>query len=158
MSFSSVQFLFFFPVVTMLYFVTPAKLRWALLLVASCVFYMAFIPIYILILGGTIVVDYFAGLAIAGAAGGRRRAFLLISLVANIGALAVFKYYNFFIENVTGALALMHLHVSLPLLGLILPIGLSFHTFHPLCDVLSATGGRADRAAATHAAPIPRPT
>src|SRR5271167_999058 len=114
MSFSSVQFLIFFPVVTMLYFATPAAHRWALLLVASCVFYMAFVPIYILILSGTIVVDYFAGLAIAGAKGHRRRAFLLLSLVANIGTLAVFKYYNFFIENVSGALALAHLHISLP--------------------------------------------
>src|SRR5258706_4003858 len=72
MSFCSLQFLIFFPVVTALYFAVPQQTRWALLLVASCIFYMAFVPAYILILAGIIIIDYFAGLAIARAAGRRR--------------------------------------------------------------------------------------
>jgi hypothetical protein len=52
MSFNSIQFLIFFPIVTILYFALPFRLRWAMLLVASSIFYMAFIPIYILILSG----------------------------------------------------------------------------------------------------------
>ncbi len=60
MLFNSLQSLFFFPAVTMLYFWTPHAHRWLLLLVASCVFYMAFIPSYILIPAATIIVDYSA--------------------------------------------------------------------------------------------------
>src|SRR5579862_2827227 len=99
MSFVSLQFFFFFIVVTGLYFSIHHKYRWLLLLLASCYFYMAFIPIYILILGFTIVVDYFAGRLIEQAEGKRRKFFLVISLIANIGVLAVFKYYNFLNEN-----------------------------------------------------------
>ena len=61
---------------------------------------MAFVPIYILILFGTIVIDYFAGIIIADAVGKKRKYFLVLSLIANIGVLFVFKYYNFFIDNV----------------------------------------------------------
>jgi hypothetical protein len=64
MLFNSIHFLIFFPIVTFLYFALPPRLRWGLLLAASCYFYMAFIPIYILILAFPIVIDYFAGLLI----------------------------------------------------------------------------------------------
>ena len=58
---------------------------------------MAFIPYYILILGGTIVIDYFAGILIEQSTNPKKRKlFLIMSLIANIGVLAVFKYYNFF--------------------------------------------------------------
>ena len=56
---------------------------------------MAFVPIYILILGFTIVVDYFAGIFIENEQGKRRKLFLIFSLIANIGVLAIFKYYNY---------------------------------------------------------------
>ena len=56
---------------------------------------MYFLPVYILILGFTIVVDYFAGIYISKSEGRRRKMFLVVSLVANIGVLAFFKYYNF---------------------------------------------------------------
>src|SRR5437899_5116506 len=100
MLFNSISFLLFFPVVTVLYFLSSGRARIWVLLVASTFFYMVFVPKYVLILGFTIVVDYFAGLAIAGAAGHRRKLYLLASLVANIGVLAVFKYYDFVVENV----------------------------------------------------------
>ena len=62
MVFNSLQFLVFFGIVTSAYFLVAHRFRWALLLVASCYFYMAFMPIYLGILGFTIVVDYFAGI------------------------------------------------------------------------------------------------
>ena len=68
MLFNSPQFLVFFAVVTVLYFTIPRRLQWVLLLLASCYFYMAFIPAYILILGFTIAVDYCAGLLIESSA------------------------------------------------------------------------------------------
>ena len=97
MLFNSFEFLIFFIIVTTLYFVLPHKYRWALLLVASCIFYMFFIPAYILILFLTIIIDYFAGILIENASGKRRKQYLYISLVANIGVLAIFKYYNFYL-------------------------------------------------------------
>ena len=73
MVFNSFAFFVFFPTVTVLYFSLPHRWRWLLLLLASCAFYMFFIPKYILILGFTVVVDYIAGLLIEGARGTRRR-------------------------------------------------------------------------------------
>ena len=133
MLFNSFDFFLFFPFVTLLYFLLPYSYRWLLLLLASCYFYMAFIPYYILILGATIVVDYFAGILIESANGEKRkRLFLIMSLVANIGVLAVFKYYNFFIENIDRLTASLGFESPIPYLSIILPIGLSFHTFQAM--------------------------
>jgi alginate O-acetyltransferase complex protein AlgI len=133
MLFNSLQFLVFFPVVTLLYFLLPHRWRWFHLLMASCVFYMYFIPVYILILIFTIVIDYIAGILIENASGRRRKMFLVMSIVANVGVLGLFKYYNFFIANINefwhGASTSSF---SLPLLNIILPIGLSFHTFQAM--------------------------
>ncbi|HWJ25398.1 MAG TPA: hypothetical protein VNS32_02590, partial [Flavisolibacter sp.] len=105
MVFNSIAFVLFFPIVTLLYFLLPYRYRWMLLLAASCVFYMFFIPIYILILIGTILIDYVAGLMIERSQGAKRKTFLILSLVSNIGVLAIFKYYNFFIGNLNSAFA-----------------------------------------------------
>ena len=138
MLFNSPQFLIFFPIVTALYFALPHRWRYLHLLVASCVFYMAFVPVYILILAFIIVVDYVAGLMIERSEGSHRRAYLVASLVANIGTLAVFKYYNFFVEQVQAVIPSAHL----PLLSLLLPIGLSFHTFQAMSYTIEVYRGR----------------
>ena len=93
---------------------------------------MAFVPIYILILAFTIIIDYFAGIYIENAEGRRRKLFLILSLVANIGVLAVFKYYNFINENLSFLLHGFGLTDPLPFLSILLPIGLSFHTFQAM--------------------------
>jgi alginate O-acetyltransferase complex protein AlgI len=100
MLFNSIEFLLFFPIVSIAYYLTPYKFRWLLLLLASCLFYMAFIPIYVLILLFTIVIDYVAGIYIENSKGKKRKYFLILSLIANIGVLAYFKYFNFFIDNI----------------------------------------------------------
>src|SRR5580698_6491700 len=104
MLFNSFQFLVFFIIVTTVYFMLPHKYRAWLLLGASCYFYMVFVPVYILILGFTIVIDYFAGILIENAQGHKRKVYLLASIIANVGVLCVFKYYNFFIGNFNGVL------------------------------------------------------
>src|SRR5215469_16635397 len=109
MLFNSIQFLLFFPIVTVIYFLLPHKYRWLHLLIASCIFYMAFIPVYILILIFTIIIDYIAGIMIAKATGRKRKYYLVMSLVANIGVLSVFKYYNFFIDNINTPLHSAHI-------------------------------------------------
>ena len=141
MLFNSIEFLFFFPIVTVIYFLLPQKFRWFHLLVASCIFYMYFVPIYILILFGTIIIDYIAGILIENATGSRRKGFLIMSLVANIGVLSVFKYYNFFIGNVNFLLFKTSIDYSIPLLKIILPIGLSFHTFQAMSYTIEVYRG-----------------
>jgi len=64
MLFNSFSFLIFFPTVTVLYFLIPHRYRWFFLLMASCVFYVTFIPVYILVLALTIAIGYTAGLLI----------------------------------------------------------------------------------------------
>lgn len=132
MLFNSFQFLFFFPIVVCLFFLLPHKYRWFHLLVSSCYFYMAFIPVYILILFLTIVIDYYAGIMIEKTTGKKRKRYLILSLISNISILAIFKYFNFFIENINTTFSFFHLQSNLPLLHIILPIGLSFHTFQAI--------------------------
>ena len=141
MLFNSFEFLLFFPIVTIIFFLLPHRFRWFHLLVASCIFYMAFIPIYILILFFTIIIDYIAGILIENATGARRKMFLVMSLVANIGVLGYFKYYNFFAENIISAFAHFHVHLNLNLLHIVLPIGLSFHTFQAMSYTIEVYRG-----------------
>lgn len=142
MLFNSLQFLFFFPIVTLLYFLLPHKYRWIHLLIASCIFYAAFIPVYILILAFTIIIDYIAGIMIENAAEGNKKRFLTASIIANVGCLAVFKYYNFFIENVNALLHDLNISThSIPFLNIILPIGLSFHTFQAMSYTIEVYRG-----------------
>ena len=141
MSFTSLHFLLFFPIVTALYFALPYRSRWLLLLLASCYFYMAFVPVYILILGFTIVIDYFAGIFIEQAQGKRRKWLLIVSLVSNIGVLFVFKYFNFFNANLKGLAEAIHWNYSIASLGILLPIGLSFHTFQAMSYTIEVYRG-----------------
>src|ERR1035437_2524256 len=141
MLFNSFHFLIFFVIVTSLYFAVPYNKRWLLLLISSCYFYMAFVPIYILILGFTIVIDYFAGIYIENAEGRRRKLFLIFSLIANIGVLAVFKYYNFLNHNFSFLLHGFGLTNPILYLSILLPIGLSFHTFQAMSYTIEVYRG-----------------
>jgi alginate O-acetyltransferase complex protein AlgI len=141
MLFNSIHFLFFFIAVTALYFLLPHRFRWFMLLAASCYFYMAFIPVYILILGGTIVIDYFAGIWLEKIEGKRRKYFLVASLIANIGVLAFFKYYNFLNANLSELLSSFGYKNVIPDLSILLPIGLSFHTFQAMSYTIEVYRG-----------------
>lgn len=142
MLFNSVGFLLFFPVVTIIYFLLAHKYRWLWLLAASCFFYMFFKPEYILILAFTIIIDYYAGIMIERAPNARKKkAFLVMSLVANIGILAVFKYFNFINDNITGFATAFNLKNHMPYLHMVLPIGLSFHTFQAMSYTIEVYRG-----------------
>lgn len=137
MLFNSLHFLWFFIVVTALYFALPYKYRWLLLLIASAYFYMIFKPIYILILGFTIIVDYFAGIWIEEHEGKQKKLYLIASICANVGVLAIFKYYNFFIDNIEILTGKSLFHLSI-----LLPIGLSFHTFQAMSYTIEVYRGK----------------
>ncbi|QRR03467.1 MBOAT family O-acyltransferase [Dyadobacter sandarakinus] len=159
MLFNSIQFVIFFIVVTLAYFSLSWRGRWILLLLTSCYFYMVFKPVFILILFGTIVIDYYAGIWIEQSQGRNQRKMLLVlSLISNIGILAFFKYYDFLQDSVNTLLQGAHLRPYVPpLTGLIpgniaewmvtgegrvlLPIGLSFHTFQAMSYTIEVYRG-----------------
>jgi D-alanyl-lipoteichoic acid acyltransferase DltB (MBOAT superfamily) len=142
MTFASLEFVFFFPIVVALYWLTPSRMRWLLLLVASCAFYMAFIPQYILILFALIAIDYTMAILIERSQGAARFRYLLVSIISTVGILFVFKYFNFFAVNVDALAAYVHWHYSIAALSLVLPLGLSFHTFQSLSYVIEVYRGK----------------
>ncbi|MBS1746064.1 MAG: MBOAT family protein [Bacteroidetes bacterium] len=141
MLFNSLHFVWFFLIVTSLFFILPHKFRWLLLLLSSCFFYMDFVPIYILVLAFTIVIDYFAGILIEKSTGARRKWYLRMSIVANIGILGFFKYFNFINDNITWFLHLFKFTNPVHDLSFILPIGLSFHTFQAMSYTIEVYRG-----------------
>src|SRR5882724_5745164 len=136
MLFNSYQFLIFFPVVVFVYFSIPQKYRIVWLLIASCVFYASLIPSYLLILFFLIGVDYIAGKQIEKAEGKKRRHYLLVSIFANVGLLFIFKYFNFFNGNIAAVASFLHWNYPVKYLAVVLPLGLSFHTFQSLSYVI----------------------
>lgn len=142
MLFNSLEFMIFFPIVCLLYFLLPHKYRWLLLLIASCIFYMAFIPKYILIILGINLLDYVTGILLEKTSGKTKTFILWCSLILSFLPLLVFKYFNFFTANVVRFAALFNLHYSVPILKLILPIGLSFHTFQSFGYCIEVYKGR----------------
>ena len=131
MVFSTPYFLFLYlPIVLLLYYISPLKLRNLVLLVCNLVFYGWGEPVYILLMIFTIVLDYFAGLVVArrkekGDDRGARIA-VAVALVLNLAILFFFKYWDLV------ATTLQHFGIPMPVLNLTLPIGISFYTFQTM--------------------------
>jgi D-alanyl-lipoteichoic acid acyltransferase DltB (MBOAT superfamily) len=103
---------------------------------------MVFVPKYILILGFIIIIDYTAGLLIEKQLNiNYKKILLFVSLFINIGTLVLFKYYNFFNQNLTDLLQLGHFANPLPFWKIALPIGLSFHTFQAMSYTIEVYRG-----------------
>ena len=141
MLFNSFDYLIFFPIVATLHFLIPFHYRWLFLLLASCYFYIAFIPVYILVLFSLILVDYLMAIGIERSTGKKRKFFLFISILSTCLILFIFKYFNFFNVNFTALAQALHWNYSIKNLSLILPIGLSFHTFQSLSYVFEVYKG-----------------
>ncbi len=129
MLFSSIPFLYYFlPVVLILYSITPRILKNTVLLLASLVFYAWGEPKYVFLMIATVGLGYIFGLLIDKfRSKALAKIFLFLSVASSLAALGYFKYVDFFIDNFNRATGL-----SLPLLRLALPIGISFYTFQIL--------------------------
>jgi D-alanyl-lipoteichoic acid acyltransferase DltB (MBOAT superfamily) len=103
---------------------------------------MVFKPYYILILLLIIVIDYYSGIKIEESEKSKKRAYLSLSLLANIGILVVFKYYNFINFNIAEVLSLVSVSNPLPMMDILLPIGLSFHTFQAMSYTIEVYRGK----------------
>lgn len=144
MLFNSFHFLVFLPLVAVLFFLIPHRFRWVLMLTASIYFYMCWKAVYILIVLLSSVVDYFCGYKMAGLPDKRsRRPYLVFSLISNLTILGVFKYYDFFASNINEVLHAAGLGSSVPLLGWVLPMGISFYTFQTMAYSIDVYRGEA---------------
>ncbi|HRI89041.1 MAG TPA: MBOAT family O-acyltransferase [Candidatus Hydrogenedentes bacterium] len=133
MLFNSLHFVLFFPLVATAYFLLPHRFRWVLLLAASYYFYGSWSWKYLALLLLTTAVDWIAALRIAASdRQPKKRAWLIASLVCNLGVLFTFKYFNFFIESAREAAAAWGLDIPYPGLELLLPVGISFYTFQSI--------------------------
>lgn len=142
MLFNSIDYIFFLPIVVIGYYLLPHRLRWILLFVSSCLFYMAFIPKYILVLFAIICIDYFAARWMENKQGLARKRLLILSLLANIGILAFYKYFGFANQTLIELFALIGKEFKHYDLGIILPIGLSFHTFQSMSYTIEVYRGQ----------------
>lgn len=129
MLFSGIPFLYYFlPVVLILYFIAPQKLKNTVLLISSLVFYGWGEPKYVVLMVASIIIGYVSGLLIEAKNNKRdKKIILFISVFINLGFLAYFKYADFFIENFNSLTG-----IGIPLLRIALPIGISFYTFQIL--------------------------
>src|SRR5579863_7104986 len=138
MLFTTFTFLGLLVVVLVLFYLLPQHFRRYLLLAASLVFYMAWRVQYVVLILGLITVDYFAALWISRREGVERRFALVVSLAANIGMLGWFKYANFARQT---WLHILHPGVVVQPLDIILPLGISFHTFQSISYVIDVYRG-----------------
>lgn len=132
MVFSSSVFLFIFlPIVFILYYMIPSlRVRNVLLTVFSLFFYAFGEPVYVLVMLGSIVMNYLWGLLVVRE-GAVRRVAVILSVLTNIGVLFVFKYTDFLLSNINAIFS-----IKIPMTGIELPIGISFFTFQAMSYVI----------------------
>ncbi|WP_273091920.1 MBOAT family O-acyltransferase [Clostridium thermopalmarium] len=140
MLFNSIDFLIFFPIVVVIYFIIPSKIRWIWLLISSYYFYMSWNPKYVILLATTTIITYLSGLLIdkANKINNEKKSIFFkklwvsLSLLSNLGILFLFKYYNFFTSTFIRIFSLANISLNIPSFDYLLPVGISFYTFQAL--------------------------
>ena len=129
MYFNTLPFVIFFATVCVLFFVTPQKFRWVLLLASSIFFYMYNVPVFMIVLAINIAINYAVGIAMDGKEGSSRKSMLILGIVLNVAVLCFFKYLYLLGSSVTNMFSGFQQINTLDKSIYFLPIGLSFHTF-----------------------------
>ncbi len=146
MLFNSIEFVIFLPIVFFFYwFVVNKSLRLQniLLLVASYYFYACWDYRFLFLLMFSTFLDYYSGIKIEEAIDVRKKKFWFwLSIIVNLGFLGVFKYYNFFVTSFASGLDSLGIGVDVFTLNVILPVGISFYTFHGLSYVIDIYNGK----------------
>lgn len=136
MLFNSYEFLIFFPVILMVYFVIPKKVRYIWLLIASYYFYMSWNPKYAVLIVISTVITYLSGIMLQKAAekGNEKGKKWIVagSFISNLGILAFFKYFDFFLSNLNVVLGNAGISIISKPFDIVLPVGISFYTFQAL--------------------------
>src|SRR5205823_4658839 len=139
MLFNTVQFFLFLAIVLALFYTAPQAWRKYILLAASYFFYASWNPKFIALLLTLTAIDYSAGIAIERVRPARKKLVLVLSLSANLGFLGFFKYYNFLAGNLA---ALLGRPPRSFWLDIVLPLGISFHTFQSMSYVVDVYRGQ----------------
>lgn len=151
MLFNSFEFLLFFPLVLVLYYVLPHRYRWLFLLISSYYFYAYSEPYLIVLLFISTLVDYYCGLAIGSADNQRsKNLYLWTSILVNIGILICFKYLFFFLDSFNGLLEQFGMEIpeaekihGYSIDQILLPVGISFYTFQTMSYTIDVYRGNA---------------
>ena len=141
MLFNSLEFMIFLPIVLLVTFIVPKKVRYVWLLIASYYFYMCWNVSYILLIVFSTLVTYLGGLGIEWCkhkdwsyekiTKGKKWC-VALGFVSNIGVLCYFKYANFFMDNIQVLFHMIGVEVQVPEVDVLLPVGISFFTFQAL--------------------------
>ncbi|MDD2216569.1 MAG: MBOAT family protein, partial [Eubacteriales bacterium] len=142
MLFNSFSFMLFFPIVVLLHFALPHKVRYLWLLVASYYFYMCWNPKYALLIAISTLITYTSGLLIGKESPKwLKKLWVFLSMSSNLAILFFFKYFDFFIENVNRILSYVGMELITPTFDVILPVGISFYTFQALSYTMDVYRG-----------------
>lgn len=133
MLFNSLNFLIFFPIVVLIYFIIPKKIRYVWLLVASYYFYMCWNTKYALLIGVSTLITYISGLVIGKCQKGwSKKLVVAFSFISNLGILIFYKYFDFILDNINVVLQKCDMQLISNPFDIILPVGISFYTFQAL--------------------------
>ncbi len=140
MLFNSINFAIFLPIVFLLYWCVSKnnlKFQNILLLIASYYFYACWDFRFLFLLIFSTLLDYYSGIKIENSTSEKNRKFWFwLSILINLGFLGVFKYYNFFIDSIQDVVSVFGHKIDMWTIKVILPIGISFYTFHGLSYVI----------------------
>lgn len=143
MLFNSFEFLFFFPIVTLVYFLIPAKIKWVWLLIASYFFYMNWHAEYALLMAACTLVTFIGSRLIVRYDDPKKKKMAMWgSIVLNIGMLAYFKYTGFLLEVIQRICGFAGIPVQMPKVSILLPVGISFYVFQALSYTIDVYKGR----------------
>ena len=147
MLFNSYEFLLFFPIVVLTYFVMPKKIRYIWLLITSYYFYMGWNAKYALLLLTSTVITYFSGLLLSVVKQDTKyavmwkKSIVAVSFISNLSILFFFKYFDFAIENINAVLSVFQVELLNPKFDVLLPVGISFYTFQALSYTMDVYRG-----------------
>ena len=141
MVFNSLDFLIFLPIVLLVYFILPKKIRYMWLLLSSYYFYMCWNAKYALLIFFSTVATYISGIVIEKVKqlpiDSKQKVLYKKTIVAvcfavNLGILFYFKYFNFAVDTLRHLFAMIHVELNVPAVDVLLPVGISFYTFQAL--------------------------
>ena len=142
MTFNSWEFLIFYPIVALLYFLLPKKLKWPMLLIASYYFYAFYQAELLFLIVGTTFISWISSFVIERTEKrGLKRLMLTVTLVVCLGVLFLYKYFNFLSGSVVSIINLLGGQTPELVLNLVLPVGISFYTFQTLSYVIDVYRG-----------------
>ena len=139
MLFNSTEFMIFFPITLILYWIFPKKYRYICLFIASYTFYMFWNPKYALLMGTSTVVTFLSGVLIEKLK--YKRTVVAFSFIINLAILIFFKYFDFLLQNINIVLSTLNIQLINKPFDVILPVGISFYTFQALSYTIDVYRG-----------------